>query len=623
MTEDTTQIPVGPMPTISAKRSHMKRQFIFVLIFGFLLALAALFAIVMGFEAKHENAIFPGVSVNGTDLSGLTVGQAVVKLNNGGLTYPKQGQIFFTDGDSRWAFNPGQLGYTFEPISAVEQAFRVGRGQGLLADLSGQFLAMRSGVNIDPSVVYDQRVTYAMLQEIARQIDKPMMEAAITLDGTDVKVSQGQVGRKVDIPATLKKLEPLFLTQTSGTVPLVIEETAPVIMDVQATADLAKSILSQDFTIQPADPNFGAGPWVIKARDLASLLQLERNTDNGNAGYRLSLNRQSLLNYLGSIAPSLLVEPVNARMYFNDERREIEVIQNAVVGKSLNLEQSVDQIIQQLQAGQHEATLVMQDLQPEVRDDSTAASLGITELIHEESSYFYGSSPDRLQNIRTAAASFYGVMVAPGEVFSMAKYLTDISLENGYAEAIIIVGDQSVRGVGGGVCQVSTTLFRTAFFAGFPIVERYPHAYRVSYYEQDENGWVNTNYAGLDATVYVPVVDFKFRNDTPYWILMETYATDYSLTWKFYSTSDGRSVDWTTTGITNVTQPPEPIYREDPTLPTGTIKQVDWAVNGASVSVQRTVYKDGAVYFTDTINTTYVPWPDGYNYGPGTDIGDR
>jgi len=622
MIEDTTQIPVAPVPTTPAKRTYMKRQFGFVFIFGFLLALAALFLTVISFEAKHENAIFPGVSVNGIDLSGLTVGQAVVKLN-GSLTYPKQGQIIFTDGDFRWAFNPSQLGYTFEPISAVEQAFRVGRGQGLLADLSGQFLAMRSGVNIDPSVVYDQRVTYAMLQEIARQIDKPMMEAAITLDGTDVKVSQGQVGRKVDIPATLKKLEPLFLTQTSGTVPLVIEETAPVIMDVQATADLAKSILSQDFTIQPADPNFGAGPWVIKARDLASLLQLERNTDTGTAGYRLSLNRQSLLNYLGSIAPSLLVEPVNARMYFNDERREIEVIQNAVVGKSLNLEQSVDQIIQQLQAGQHEATLVMQDLQPEVRDDSTAASLGITELIHEESSYFYGSSPDRLQNIRTAAASFYGVMVAPGEVFSMAKYLTDISLENGYAEAIIIVGDQSVRGVGGGVCQVSTTLFRTAFFAGFPIVERYPHAYRVSYYEQDENGWVNTNYAGLDATVYVPVVDFKFRNDTPYWILMETYATDYSLTWKFYSTSDGRSVDWTTTGITNVTQPPEPIYREDPTLPTGTIKQVDWAVNGASVSVQRTVYKDGAVYFTDTINTTYVPWPDGYNYGPGTDIGDR
>jgi len=622
MMEDTTQIPITPAPAISARRTHMRRQSGFVLIFGFLLALAALLAIVMTFEAKHENTIFPGVSVNGTDLSGLTLGQAVVKLN-GSLTYPKQGQIFFTDGDSRWAFNPGQLGYTFEPIGAVGEAFQVGRGKGLLGDLSEQFLAMKSGINIDPSVVYDQRTAFAVLQEIARQIDKPMIEAAITLEGTDVKVAEGQVGRKVDIPATLKRLEPFFLTQTSGTVALVIEETTPVLMDVKTTADLAKSILSQDFTIQPADPNFGAGPWVIKTKDLASLLQLERNTDAADAGYRLSLNRPSLLNYLGSIAPSLRVEPVNARMFFNDDRKEIEIVRNAVIGKGLDLELSADQIIREIQAGQHEATLVMQDIQPAVKDDATAASLGITELIYEGNSYFYGSSADRLQNIRAASASFHGVLVAPGEVFSMAEYLTDISLENGYAEAIIIVGDQSVRGIGGGVCQVSTTLFRTAFFAGFPIVERHPHAYRVGYYEQNANGWVDTNLAGLDASVYVPVVDFKFRNDTPYWILMETYATDFSLTWKFYSTSDGRSVDWSTTGITNVTTPPEPVYREDPTLPTGTIKQVDWAVNGATVSVHRIVYKDGSVYFTDDINTIYVPWPDGYNYGPGTDIGDH
>ena len=141
---------------------------------------------------------------------------------------------------------------------------------------------------------YDQREAHAVLQEIARQIDMPMIEAAITLEGTDVKVSEGQVGRKVDIPATLKKLEPFFLTQTSGTISLVIEETTPVVMEVQTTADLAKSILSQDFTIQPADSNSGAGPWVIKAKDLASLLQLERTKEAGTAGYQLSLNRQEI-----------------------------------------------------------------------------------------------------------------------------------------------------------------------------------------------------------------------------------------------------------------------------------------------------------------------------------------
>lgn len=622
MIEDTTQVPLKPTPRSSVKRQILTRQLGFVLILGVLLAVAALLIIVMRFEAAHESLIYPGVSVNGTDLSRLTVGQAAVKLNSS-LTYPEQGQIFFTDGDSRWAFNPSQLGYTFEPIGAVQQAYEVGRGKGVLADLSSQFLAIKSGVNIHPSVVYDQRKAYAVLQGIANQIDRPVVEAGIMLDGTEVKVNTGQVGRALDINATLKQLEPYFLTQTGGTIPLTVKESIPVIMDVEATANLARKILSQDFTIQPADPSAGVGPWVIQAKDLANLLQLERNTEPGSVGYHLSLNRQALLNYLGSIAPSLRVEPENARMIFNDDRRELEVIKNAVIGKGLDLNLSADQIIQKLQSGEHEAALVMQTIDPTVKDDATAASLGITELITVGHSYFYGSSADRIQNIRAAASSFHGVFVAPGEVFSMAKYLTDISLENGYAEAIIIVGDQSVKGVGGGVCQVSTTLFRTAFFGGFPIVERYPHAYRVGYYEQNANGWTDTNLAGLDATVYVPFVDFKFKNDTPYWILMETYVTDYSLTWKFYSTSDGRSVDWSTTGVTNVTTPPDPIYREDPTLPTGTIKQVDWAVNGATVSVHRIVYKDGGVYFTDDVNTTYVAWPDGYNYGPGTVINGR
>jgi vancomycin resistance protein YoaR len=101
---------------------------------------------------------------------------------------------------------------------------------------------------------------------------------------------------------------------------------------------------------------------------------------------------------------------------------------------------------------------------------------------------------------------------------------------------------------------------------------------------------------------------------------METYVYGYSLTWKFYSTSDGRTVEWNTTGITNIVEPPEPIYRENPDLPTGTIKQVDWPVEGATVIINRTVYKNGAVYFTDSFRTDYVPWGAIYEYGPGTEI---
>ena len=203
----------------------------------------------------------------------------------------------------------------------------------------------------------------------------------------------------------------------------------------------------------------------------------------------------------------------------------------------------------------------------------------------------------------------------------MAAVLGDISLDNGYAEALIIYGDRTIKGVGGGVCQVSTTLFRTVFFAGYPIVERHPHAYRVLYYEQTASGRVDPRWAGLDATVFVPLVDFKFKNDTPYWLLMEVYvdAAHRYITWKFYSTSDGRTVEWSTTGLQNKTDPPAPQYIENPELEPGEIRQVDWPVEGADVTVTRVVYRDGEVLYRDVFTTHYRPWRAVCEYGPGTE----
>jgi vancomycin resistance protein YoaR len=199
----------------------------------------------------------------------------------------------------------------------------------------------------------------------------------------------------------------------------------------------------------------------------------------------------------------------------------------------------------------------------------------------------------------------------------------DVSLENGFAEALIIYGGRTIKGVGGGVCQVSTTLFRAAFNAGFPIVERYSHAYRVSYYEQTASGAVDPRLAGLDATVYFPLVDLKFRNDSPYWILMETYMGSGSLTWKFYSTKDGRSVTWETTGPTNVVSAPPPLFEENDELRKNEMKQIDWAANGADVTVTRTVWRDGAVLFQDQFTTKYQPWQAICQYGPDSKDPDK
>ncbi|MDO9545598.1 MAG: hypothetical protein Q7J07_02470, partial [Pelolinea sp.] len=123
------------------------------------------------------------------------------------------------------------------------------------------------------------------------------------------------------------------------------------------------------------------------------------------------------------------------------------------------------------------------------------------------------------------------------------------------------------------------------------------------------------------ATVYIPLVDLKFTNDTPYWLLMETYIykPDSRLTWKFYSTYDGRLINWTTTGPTNTIEPKKPLYLSNEDLDAGEVKQIDWEAQGADVIVSRSVSRDNDLLFQDNFFTRYEPWRAVYEYGPGTE----
>jgi vancomycin resistance protein YoaR len=408
----------------------------------------------------------------------------------------------------------------------------------------------------------------------------------------------------------------------NASIPLIVKEYQPPIIDASSQAETVRSILSRSLILRVSNASDEKlGPWEFSPDILASMLVIERVSGNEGENFQIKLDENKLFNIIYPLKPSLTKLPRNARFIFNDDSRQLEVIRQAVIGRELMVEESIQHINEQLQAGNHEINLVFNYTNPAATDNMTASDLGITELVSSETSFFYGSDSGRIQNIVTAASQFHGILIAPGETFSMVENIGDISLDSGYAEAWIIYGDRTIKGIGGGVCQVSTTLFRTAFFGGFPIVERWPHSYRVYYYELIQSGAVNENLAGLDATVYAPVVDFKFTNDTPYWLLMETYVNvdARSLTWKFYSTDDARQVDWTTTGLTNIKQPPWPVYEENEDLNKGKIKQVDWAVEGAEVIVTRTVTRDGQVFINDTFKTTYQPWAAVCQYGPGTE----
>ncbi|NJC95870.1 MAG: hypothetical protein FIB03_05955 [Anaerolineae bacterium] len=453
------------------------------------------------------------------------------------------------------------------------------------------------------------------MNQNASQIDQPVQEAGLSLEGTNVVAYPGQVGRELKIAATLIYLGAQLQTFSDGEVPLVVQEVQPQILDVSAQADVARQILSQPLTlVVPNMAEGNPGPFVFDVQVVAKMLGVQRV----DGGVQVALNTNGLRDMLEPVKTRTDRLPANAKFIFNDETRQLDLMEPSQSGLVVDVDASVQAINEALLRGEHTVSLVVKEEQPQVASTATGAELGITELLWSETSYFYGSSAERIQNIQAAAARFHGVLVAPGETFSMGQTMGDVSLENGFAEALIIYGGRTIKGVGGGVCQVSTTLFRTVFNAGFPVVERYSHAYRVSYYEQTASGSVDPRLAGLDATVYFPLVDFKFKNDTPYWLLMETYVNPgaRTLTWKFYSTKDGRSVTWDTTGPVNVVPAPPPSFEENPDLKKNEMKQVDWAANGADVTVTRTVWRDGAVLFQDEIRTHYEPWRAVCEYGP-------
>jgi len=242
-----------------------------------------------------------------------------------------------------------------------------------------------------------------------------------------------------------------------------------------------------------------------------------------------------------------------------------------------------------------------------IKPNITLAStnnFGIEEMIGFGKSDFSGSITERVHNIILAASKFNGVLIEPNKVLSFNETVGDISSLSGYKPAYIIKDGKTILGDGGGVCQVSTTLFRAALNAGLPIIERHAHAYRVHYYENDSK-------PGLDATVFSPYVDLKIKNDTPAYILIQTEVDQKNnlLFFYLYGKKDQREVILSPITVWDVVPPPEPKYQDDPTLKKGTIKQIEWAAWGAKSSFTYKVSQKGQIIFEKTFFSSYRPWP--------------
>ena len=275
-------------------------------------------------------------------------------------------------------------------------------------------------------------------------------------------------------------------------------------------------------------------------------------------------------------------------------------------GVGLDLDKSRASLLAALKTPASKAVALSYTLTAPARTLDYFTSRGVTAFLATGETNYYGSSRARITNIHTGAGRFDNRLFE-GRTFSFNTMLGNISEATGFVPGLVISGDRTATGVGGGICQVSSTVFRALYGAGLPIAERRNHSYQVHYYDPQ----------GLDATIYQPSQDLKFANDSGGALWFQTDWDDAHARLSVnvfgqprdFTVSIGRPVTLSTR--------PSPANRliPDPTLRAGQRRQVDWAAAGASIRVTRSFTRAGKVFKTDTLNSTYVPWPNIFMVG--------
>ena len=590
------------MYTATARPLSVRRfergAFDFALIFTSLI-LVALVSLAAFWHVWHLNRIYSGVSIAGVAVGGLTRGEAVVKLQNEAEALPLP-PILLDDGSRQWPLDNNLLSAKADWLSIVNQAYLIGRSGRIGDHLVEQFTTALGGKSLNPRLQLDPGQMRNALNRIAEDARRPA-QAGIESSGV---VIPAQPGVELDVDQTLQ-LVVNTLASTDSVDPISVPmkligiqpqaeaqantATSPTaLLDLPSTGILLKNDpLGLSFAIDPAT-----------TRKLVAVHE------------PFTVDEFSLRKMIDGWARQIDIAARDARLSFNPNSGAVNVVRPSQPGRKLDVEATYQAVAAALAAKSPTAELKIDEVPPAV-DMNNIAYMGIQELVVSASTYFKGSSAGRIHNIKVGAAKFEGVVVPPGGIFSFNRIVEDVSLANGFGDALVIFGDATVNGVGGGICQVSTTIFRAAFQGGFPIVERYNHGYVVGWYGEP----------GADATIFTPGVDFRFRNDTGAYLLLDPYVDGENgvITFNFYGTNPGRQVTVSQPIIEDVKLPPPPKYTFDATLPEGTIKQVEWENKGMTVKIVRTI-SDANGTRSGEIVSNYTPWGAAYKYGANANV---
>ncbi|MBI2597442.1 VanW family protein [Candidatus Daviesbacteria bacterium] len=566
-----------------------------------LLAIILFFLIGLAYQLFISNKHFYQTFVGDTNISFLTEGQAIRKLQSKiDLRSKQKLQFGYAQGSFEIDISNSSplLDY-----SSLNSTFKTVHSGTIWEQLNNQFLSLFFPIRVSPVVSLNLDKQF---NTIKTAVEKPAVDAQLAFDeittqeGTPsarIQIIEGTNGLSLNKEALQREVIK-FILNGKYQPQLPLKSTPPKLTTEYIMQ--AKKVL-ENTAQSPIKLNFENSSWTLEAKQLLALLDLTSGTGT-------PLNKDKIYLYLERIAAEINQEVQEGLFEFNPATKKVAAFRLAKEGRKLNIDKTYQLLTEALNGDLPKTiALPVETVKPKIAT-SDINSLGIQELLGRGISNFAGSIPNRIYNINLTAQRLNGILIPPGEVFSFNNTVGEIGAATGFKQAYVIKMGRTVLDDGGGVCQDSTTLFRAVLNAGLPVLKRTAHAYRVGYYEQ---GFP----PGLDATVFYPSVDFQFKNDTSYHILIQTYTYGGNTLYvDLYGTSDNRQVTLTKSVVTNQTPPPPELRQDDPTLPKGTVKQIDWAAWGATVSFSRTVTRNEEE-IKETFKSIYKPWQAVYLVG--------
>lgn len=556
----------------------------------------------------YADRISPHTWVGDVALGGLTRDQATVHLQ-AALDRIEEGTIRLSVDGTPETIDPGSIGLDLNIQRVVDAAFARGHQGGVLHRAWDRTVALWLWKHQSAPLSIDQGKLQAQLEQINQVVGTPRRDVRLAVQGSSVKLlTDTAPGRSINEEAAAATITAALEQFRDAPITIALVDDVPVADPATGPAAVtaAEKIIAYPLTLQYQEAHYS-----VSISKIASWVTNQYSATKLEAG----LDRVAIASYVTSLASLVNIPPTPPQIQTVDGR--VTSFTPAKVGTVVQQDQLVGMIVDALSSrasGNVQSSLITIPVTSTAMELSGLdSSAGITEIIGKATTPFTGSPKNRILNIKNGVRFLSGTVVQPGEEFSTLQTLGTIDNTTGYLPELVIKGDRTLPEFGGGLCQVSTTLFRAVLNAGLPVTERVNHSYRVSYYEKDGNG--NTIGPGLDATIYDPDPDFKFRNDTDHAILIIGTVTGDKVTFELYGTRDGRVA--TIDGPYTLSETPsgDPKYIDDPDLPVGTTQRVESPhPGGSAIATYLVTYADGTTN-KQVFRSYYRPWPAQYLVG--------